>query len=234
MAVYCISDLHLSSSGKKPMDVFGARWQGHMQRLIEGFADIGDDDTVVIPGDLSWGDSAEDAKNDFLFLSSLGGKKIVGKGNHDFWWATLPRMQSFVKELGISNISFLRNNAYICEDIIVCGTKGYLPVSGGRTADDKKYGDREATRLELSLKSGLALDRGEGRELVVFLHYPPVYGTQQCEQLLDVIYRYRIGRVFYGHIHSVASGALHTSAMGASLRLIAADALGFKPLKIST
>lgn len=214
------------------MDVFGDRWKDHMQRLVSGFSHINDSDTVVIPGDISWGDSADDAKNDFLFLSRLGGRKIIGKGNHDFWWGTLPKMREMTSALGINNISFLRNNAYICEDTVVCGTKGYLPVAGGNISDDEKYGTREAQRLELSLKEGIRLDGGEGREKTVFLHYPPVYGMQKCEQILDVIYRYRVGRVFYGHIHSVSAGALHSSAAGASLRLISADALGFVPLKI--
>lgn len=231
MSVYCISDLHLSSNGKKPMDIFGSRWQDHMQKLKKGFDGIHPDDTVVIPGDLSWGDSASDAAADFGFLSDLPGKKILGKGNHDFWWGTLPKMQEFVTHLGIDNIAFLRNNAYICENLVICGAKGYLP-SGD--INDIKYCEREAIRLEMSIKAGLALDRGEGREPVVFLHYPPVYGAQKCEKILDVIYKYRIGRVFYGHIHTVSPGALHSSAAGAEMRLIAADALGFKPLKIST
>lgn len=229
MSVYCISDLHLSSSGKKPMDIFGEKWQCHMQRLKDGFDGILADDTVVIPGDLSWGDSAYDAAEDFKFLSSLPGKKILCRGNHDFWWGTLPKMERFVKDIGIDNISFLRNNAYICEDLVICGAKGYLPTGA---ADDIKYCEREALRLEMSIKDGIKIDGGEGREKVVFLHYPPAYGFQKCEQILDIIYKYRIGRVFYGHIHSVSPGALHSSAAGAVMRLVSADALMFTPLKI--
>ncbi len=234
MALYCIADLHLSQSGQKPMDIFGAKWQNHIEKLKKGFGGISDSDTVVIAGDLSWGSGSEGCKDDFAFLSSLPGKKIVCKGNHDFWWGTMSNMRRYVKELGITNVDFLHNNAFCVGNVIVCGAKGYLPDDKASAADNARFSEREAGRLELSVKAGLALKGSSDKEIAVFLHYPPAYGSVECAPIIEVINRYRIGRVYYGHIHSSGTGGLRSAAGCAQMRLIAADAVDFTPVLVST
>lgn len=233
MAVFTISDLHLSSSGQKPMDVFGARWQNHTEKLLTNWQrTVTDSDTVIIPGDISWGDSAEDAKNDFLFLERLNGRKILGKGNHDFWWQTMSKMEAFAYSLGAKSISFLSNNAFVCEDFIICGGKGYLPEGKSASADEK-YSNRAAVRLELSLKEGEKLLRlHPDKKLRVFLHYPPAYGGVCCAPVCELITKYRVPDVYCGHLHSPDETKLHRHVGGARLHLIAADSTSFCPVKV--
>ncbi len=233
MAVFAISDLHLSSSGRKPMDIFGARWANHTEKLYANWqSTVSHSDTVVVAGDLSWGDNAEDARQDFLFLEKLNGRKILLKGNHDFWWQTLSKMNAFVASLGLKSISFLSNNAFLCEDLIICGGKGYLP-DGKIISDDEKYSNRAAIRLELSLQEGEKLKQlHPDKRTAVFLHYPPAYGGMRNEALCGVLTKYRVPDVYYGHLHSPDETRLWQSAGGARLHIISADSVGFCPIKV--
>lgn len=231
MALYTIADLHLSEDTDKPMDVFGHAWDNHKERLESAWwQTVTEDDTVVVPGDISWGMRFDNTEKDLLFIHSLPGKKIIGKGNHDYWWGTLTKLNAFRDSIGASSIDFLFNNAYKVDNKIICGTRGWFPDSS-YGPDDEKIVQREAGRLRRSLECGRALATA-GDELLVFLHYPPCFGGVKCAALADVLREFDVGRCYYGHLHGVSPALTEKSLGKADLFLIAADALGFKPLLI--
>jgi len=227
MALYTIGDLHLSLGADKPMDVFGSNWENHTEKLREGFSGLTDEDLCVICGDLSWGIDLEGSKEDFRFISSLPGKKIILKGNHDYWWSTAAKAYRFFAENGMEGISVLNNNCYFYEDIAICGTRGwfYEEESGGD--HDKKIMLRELGRLETSLKAA-----GD-KEKYVFLHYPPIFAAYRCEGILELFETYGVKKCFYGHIHGKGRGAaFEREHHGTSYRLISADHLNFAPYRV--
>lgn len=227
MAIFAIGDLHLSLGTDKPMDIFGG-WTNYTQRLEENWRNlITADDTVVIAGDISWAMGLESAKKDFGFIHALPGKKIILKGNHDYFWTTKAKMDRFFAENGFDSIKILFNNAYVAEDIAICGTRGW--IFDGSEQADKKVILREAGRLKMSLDEG----KKTGKEIICFLHYPPVYQHERCGEIMDVLHAYEIKRCFYGHIHGPACAyAYKGDCEGIALSLISADYLGFKPIKI--
>jgi predicted phosphohydrolase len=169
MALYAIGDLHLCLGAPKPMDIFGGAWVGYMDKLKEGLSIIGPEDTTVLLGDLSWALGLEAAKADFAWINQIPGKKIVLKGNHDYWWSTVAKFNNFCKENGFENFYILNNNAYEYEDVAICGTRGWFFEEERSGEHDEKVFKRELGRLETSLK-----EAGEKRK-IVFLHYPPRY-----------------------------------------------------------
>ena len=215
------------------MDIFGSKWNNHTERIRENWLEsVTETDTVIIPGDVSWGMKTEEAKDDFLFLESLPGKKILSKGNHDFWWQTMRKLNALMLRLDIKSISFLHNNAYVCEDFIICGTRGWF-VDTTYTPEDEKIVNRESERLRLSLTEGKKLsERFPGKELLCFLHYPPAYGGMECERITAVLREFSIKRCFYGHLHTVAEDRLMHKIGVTELKLIAADRLVFTPFLI--
>ena len=227
MALFAIGDTHLSLSTNKPMDVFGGGWTGYVEKLQRGFETVAPEDTVVLCGDLSWGMSLEEAKEDFDFLNRLPGKKLLLKGNHDYWWNTAAKMNRFFKENGFDSFELLHNNCSFYGDIALCGTRGwfYEVDAGEQTA---KVFNRELIRLEASLKAA-----GD-REKYCFLHYPPLYQGYRCQEIIDLLEAYGVTRCFYGHLH----GGSHRLALSGKhgeveYQLVSADYLGFRPLKIS-
>lgn len=233
MSVFTIADLHLSESTDKPMDIFGPRWENHTQRLKENWiSTVQPEDTVIIAGDVSWGMRTDDALADLAFIEALPGKKIITKGNHDFWWQTMKKLYEFRDSIEAFSIDFLYNNAYVAEDFIICGTRGWFPESN-YSAFDEKIVNREAERLRTSILAGLKLKESyPEKEMLVFLHYPPAYGGVKCERICDVLHQYGIKRVFYGHLHGAQKSRLIYQMAGAELNLVAADWLDFMPLKI--
>lgn len=226
MALYAIGDTHLSLGSDKPMDVFGGGWTGYVEKLKEGFSEIGPEDTVVLCGDLSWGMSLEEARQDFAFLNDLPGHKVLLKGNHDYWWNTAAKMNKFFQENGFDRLTILHNNCYFYGDVALCGTRGWF-YEEDRGAHSAKIFNRELIRLEASLKAA-----GE-REKFCFLHYPPLYHGYRCQEIIDLLHAYGVRRCYYGHLH----GGSHRLAVcgeqeGVEYRLIAADYLRFKPEKI--
>ncbi len=229
MSIYTIGDLHLSLSGDHAMDQFPG-WRGYVSKIKENWqALIEPEDTVILPGDFSWGLSLEEALADFRFLQSLPGHKILLKGNHDYWWTTRKKMEAFFSLNGLDSIEILHNNSVQVEGITICGSRGWLFETG--EAFDDKIINREAMRLEASLAEG----KKSGKELVAFLHYPPVYGENQSPQILDVLTRYGVRRCYYGHIHS--SGCRYAmndvEYLGIRFYLVSADFLGFRPVKVA-
>ena len=226
MAVYAIGDTHLSLGSDKPMDVFGGGWTGYVEKLKEGFSAIDPEDTVVLCGDLSWGMSLEEAKQDFAFLNDLPGKKLLLKGNHDYWWNTASKMNKFFQENEFHTLSILHNNCGFYGDVALCGTRGWF-YEEERGEHSAKVFNRELMRLEASLKAA-----GE-KEKICFLHYPPVYQGYCCKEIIELLQKYEVKRCYYGHLH----GGSHRFAVcgerdGIHFELIAADYLRFKPEKI--
>ncbi len=221
MALYAMADLHLSFSTGKPMDIFGDRWSDHPKKIRERW-NLTEEDTIILPGDFSWAIDLKELKEDLAFLHHLPGKKILSKGNHDYWWETLSKMNRFVKE-DFPSVSFLHNNSYLVGDISVCGTRGWTLES---CEEDEKVLHREVGRLRLSLQKATATP-------LVFLHYPPISGTLRCEPILEVLKEFGVKECYYGHLHgpSIAS-AVQGEAEGISFRLVSADALNFTPLKL--
>ncbi len=228
MSLFVIGDTHLSLSTDKPMDVFGG-WDAHEQRLETHWREVvSDTDTVVIPGDISWGMSLEEAKADFAFLDKLPGKKLLMKGNHDYWWCTRRKMDTFFEENGFSTLRILHNDAVTVEDAVaVCGTRGWF-YDAEQDADQKVL-NREVGRLRTSVQA--AVDTG--LTPIAFLHYPPVWGDERCQVFLDVLKEYGVTRCYYGHVHGPGiRQAFNGEIEGIRLQLASADALKFIPLHI--
>ncbi|MCI5579175.1 MAG: metallophosphoesterase [Oscillospiraceae bacterium] len=211
------------------MDIFSG-WTNYLERLQKNWnSKITDDDTVVLLGDHSWALKLEDSRNDLEFIDNkLNGKKILIKGNHDLWWSTTKKITDFVSDNGFSTISFLFNNAYLTEGISICGTRGWIRENGEPA--DKKVLNREAGRLEASLQAGVKL----GGELVAFIHYPPIYGTEENAQIIELLHKYNVKRCYYAHLHgNSVKGALNGERMGVYYKLVSADGVGFDPVKIN-
>lgn len=228
MALYAMGDLHLSLNSDKSMDIFGDDWHDYVNRIREGFAPLCDDDVTVLCGDLSWGMSLEESLLDFQFINALPGKKILLKGNHDYWWNTAAKMQRFFDEHGLDSLQILHNNCTFYGDVALCGTRGWFYELEEPGSHTEKMRNREAGRLETSLRAA-----GE-REKLCFLHYPPLYTGYRCEEMLRLLRQYGVKRCYYGHLHG---GMAHSRAVqgerdGTDFSLVSADYLRFKPKKI--
>ena len=227
MALYAIGDLHLSLSSNKPMEIFGDGWKDYVQRIKEGFSQLNDDDVTVLCGDISWGMSLEESLEDFKFIDALPGKKILLKGNHDYWWNTVAKMERFFKEHELTTMSFLYNNCLSYSDKAICGTRGWFYELDNEGTHNEKMLLREAGRLETSLKLA-----GE-REILCFLHYPPLYQGYECPELLRLLQEYRVKACYYGHLHGASHRRrIEGNSRGTDFSLIAADYLRFIPKKI--
>ncbi len=227
MALYAIGDTHLSLGGSKPMDVFGGVWEDYVDKLRQGFSPIKPEDTVVLCGDLSWGMDLEEARPDFAFLDSLPGTKYIVKGNHDYWWNTAKKMQTFWAEQGFSTLHLLHNNCAFYGDVALCGTRGWFYDEELALQESDKVYRRELIRLETSLRAA-----GEADKLV-FLHYPPKYQGYICQDIIDLLEKYRVLACFYGHLHGGSHKlAVQGPAGGVDYRLVSADYLRFAPEKI--
>jgi len=227
MALYAIGDLHLSLSADKPMDIFGGNWIGYLEKLKEGLSVIRPEDTTVLLGDLSWALDLKDAVADFAFINEIPGRKIILKGNHDYWWNTATKFYKFCQENGFSEQLILNNNHYEYDSYAICGTRGWFFEEDHGSEHDEKVFKRELLRLEASLKSAGDLPK------LVFLHYPPKYKGYECKEILQLLEQYEVRRCFYGHLH----GPSHALAMegiwdGVDFKLVAADKLDFQPYKV--
>ena len=227
MALYAIGDLHLCLGAPKPMDVFGGAWVGYMDKLKAGMSGITPEDTTVLCGDLSWALGLEESGEDFAWINEIPGRKIILKGNHDYWWSTANKFYQFCKVKGFENMHILNNNCYMYGDTAICGTRGWFFEEERHGQHDAKVFNRELMRLEASLKAA------GNREKIVFLHYPPRYRGYTCGPIIELMHRYGVRRCFYGHLH----GDSHKLAMeglwdGIEYRLVAADYIGFQPVTV--
>ena len=230
MALYVIGDTHFSEGCNKPMDIFGGAWTGYRDKLVSSLSVLQPEDTLVLAGDFSWGMSLQEALPDFRLLDSFPGKKLLIKGNHDYWWETVSKMKRFFAENAIETIDFLHNSCYFYNGAALCGTRGWFYDKNDPAAGDDKIFKRELIRLEASLKA--AVDQG-AREIDCFLHYPPVFAGTEVPQITEILSRYPVKRVFYGHLHGESlRGAFSGMRNGIYYAVVSADALGFKPIQI--
>ena len=262
MSIFAIADTHLSESVSKPMDIFGSRWKNWTEKLKENWRKtVNENDTVIIPGDISWGMSMEEAKEDLLLLDSLPGNKIIGKGNHDFWWGTVSKTEDFFKKNGIKSIKILFNNAFLVEDTVISGCRGWYSdeKTAPENADYDKIVKREAGRLKMSLdaakKLSVALPCTESpREVsalteaptsieiqsqteapispLVFFHFPPVFNDFLCREIVDVLKEYNVKECFFGHIHGRYDFPQTVEFEGIKFTVVSADYLDFTPFKL--
>ena len=223
MQLYGIGDLHLS------LGVPEMRQENYMQLLEQHWrAMVQPEDTVVLAGDLSWGMTLPQAKADFAFLETLPGQKIILKGNHDYWWNSMKKMQQFFADNGFESLHILHNNHYAFQQYGICGTRGWVSING-ETADAKVLA-REVQRLEVSIQSALK----EQLTPIVFLHYPPIYGTSMNYEILEVLHKYQIRKCYYGHVHGKSghNHAFQGMYEGTEMRMISSDYLQFVPEQI--
>lgn len=235
MSIYTIGDLHLSFHENKPMSIFGKNWKGHEEKIkIDWIEKVKENDLVVIPGDFSWSTYLKDTEEDFVYLNKLPGKKLILKGNHDYWWTTLTSMRKFLQENNFENIDFIYNTAYEFENYIIAGTRGWGQNEEG---EDQKLLKREVARLELSLEEAIKLKQEKAKEIIVFLHYPPIISSNiiqnEMSEFIKVMKKYEIERCYYGHLHSTSiREAVEGKHYGIDFKLVSADGLNFKLWKI--
>lgn len=207
------------------MDVFHG-WDNYVQRLSDGFSALREDDLCVICGDLTWGMSLEQCREDFLFIDRLPGKKIILKGNHDYWWATATKTKKFFEVNDIKTIDILHNNCFFYKNIAICGTRGWFYEEETHGEHDKKVMNRELMRLETSLKAA----EGFGTKYC-FLHYPPRYNDYICHEVIALLDKYGVERCYYGHIHGPGRRfAIEGNVGGIVYTMVSADHLEFKPI----
>lgn len=231
MALYTIADTHLSFGCDKPMDIFKG-WTDYTQRLSAKWnALVEPSDTVVIPGDISWAMTLGETAADFRFLDALPGTKIIGKGNHDYWWQTMSKLNIFLRENGFSTIKFLFNNAYRVGDIAVCGARGwFFDAAGADSEENRRVIDREAGRLARSIEAGIQT----GGEPVAFMHYPVACDGCVCEPIMTVLKKYGIRRCYFGHIHGDRTGRFADFTVdGVRFSLVSSDFLAFCPKSVA-
>ncbi len=222
MSLYAIADTHLSFGTDKPMDSFPG-WKNYVSRIEQNWNKlISDDDTVVIAGDISWAMNFDELKPDFDFINRLSGQKIIIKGNHDYWWNTLTKMNSFIEENDFSSIKILQNSSFEVCGVSVCGSRGWMFESGEE--HDEKVLNREVGRIKMSLDSATC------DEKILFLHYPPVTTDQSCDKIMQLINDYGIKKCYYGHLHGDAAHfAIDDCVDNCRFELISCDRLGFMP-----
>lgn len=234
MSLFSIADLHLSLSVNKPMDKFGSRWTNYTEKLEQRWrAVVGKDDTVIVPGDISWAIDLDEALADLQFIDALPGSKILGKGNHDYWWSTIHKMETFLNVHDLGSIRFLQNNAFEVEDYIITGTRGWYLDEKQQTegnANFSKVVSRENIRLRLCLEEAKKLQDSTGKPILVYFHFPPVYRSFVCRELIDTLHAYEIKNCYFGHIHGTYNIPRTITFEDISMTMISADFLDFVPM----
>ncbi len=234
--IYVIGDLHLSFNEDKPMNIFGDNWENHSKKIQEDWqTKVKEEDTVLLIGDFSWSMKLVDTLKDFQYINNLPGKKILLKGNHDYWWTTVTNMQNFLKEYNIHNVDFLHNNSFEIENKIICGTRGWA-VNLEETENSKKMIARESNRLQMSIENGIN-KFGKDKEIIVCLHYPPIMkiniAKNETTPFMEILKKYNIKRCYYGHLHGDSiKDAVEENVDGVELKLVSADGVDFKLQKI--
>ncbi len=225
MSIYAIADTHLSFGTNKPMDSFPG-WNDYVSRIENNWKKlVTDNDTVVIAGDISWAMNFDELYDDFKFLNDLPGTKIILKGNHDYWWNTVTKLNTFIENNSFDSLKILNNNSYDVEGVSICGSRGWMFES--EEEHDELILAREVGRLKLSLTDA------KNDEIIAFLHYPPVTVDTKCMQIIDALKEYNVKKCYYGHLHgSAARLALNDNVEGIDFQLVSCDKLGFMPLLI--
>lgn len=225
MALYALSDLHLSLSTNKPMDVFGMSWKDHHIKIKDNWnSKIKEEDTVLIPGDISWAMKFEEALEDLEYIHSLNGKKILLKGNHDYWWSTISKLNNLYKDM-----LFIQNTFFSYSDYAICGSRGWISIDGTEPQDEKVY-KRELLRLEMSLQG--AVKAGYSK-IITMMHYPPVTRINRSQEFLDLLDKYQVEKLIYGHVHYDARNiCINGIYNGIEYYCTSADIINFDPIRI--
>lgn len=232
MAIFAISDLHLSLGGDKPMDVFGSKWDNYTEKMKTLWNSlVSDDDIVVIPGDISWATYIDDAVCDFDYINRLNGKKLILKGNHDYWWTTQNKMRLFLEANRFDSIEFIQNNAFLYDETAICGTRGWSIPPAGSIGEDRKIFEREKQRLILSLEAAKAL---APKQIIVALHYPPIDKNNLSFDFLDIMNAYNVSECIFGHLHAASHAYAPVGIYnGIKCRLVSCDYINFTPVLIN-
>ena len=236
MSLFVISDLHLDVlTNEKSMEVFGDKWKNYTKRIENNWnAVVGENDTVIIPGDISWALTLEESIYDLKWINDLPGKKILMKGNHDFWWSTSKKMNTFFSVNSLDTLNILYNGAIEVEEYILAGSRGWFvdkstQPQGTVNADYDKIVNREKIRLKMSLYEAKKLQEASNKEILVFFHFPPVWNDFVCEELVCLLKEYEISRAYFGHIHGVYNVSSLFEYEGIRFKMISADFIDFLP-----
>lgn len=236
MSLFVIADLHLDTlTNQKSMEIFGNKWQGYLEKIKNNWTKVvSENDTVIIPGDISWALATEDSIADLKWIDSLPGRKIIMKGNHDFWWSTLSKLKSIFEQNQITSINILYNNAIEVENYILAGSRGWFVDKSQQNAkmqnvDHEKIINREVIRLKLSLDAAKKLQETNGKEIIAFFHFPPIWGDFECKEILDLLVQYNISRCYFGHIHGCYNQNSLLVWNNIEFRIISADFIDFIP-----
>lgn len=227
MALYAISDFHLAFTTDKPMDIFGEKWLKHDEKIRQSWINkITEEDTVLIAGDISWSMKSSDSKVDLDWINNLPGKKIISKGNHDYWWSGISKLNNMY-----DNTKFLQNNFYTYGDYAICGSRGWILEGSDRfTEKDKKIFDREIIRLRLSLDK--AKEAGY-EKFIVMIHYPPMNEKREDSAFTEIFKEYGVEKVIYGHLHGPSlATAFNGEHEGINYIVTSCDYLNFDPIRI--
>lgn len=229
MNIFAIGDLHLSSDGSKPMDIYGGQWIRHTERAENRWRSIvTDDDVVIIAGDISWALKRQDAENDLLWIAELPGKKVLIKGNHDLWWSSVTKLNQLHESM-----YFLQNSSYMAGDIAICGSRGWIcPGDGDFQQQDEKIYKRELGRLRLSLE---AAKKGGAARMIGAMHFPPVNDKHEDSGFTELFEEYGVELVVYGHLHGedAHTRGINGKRNGVEYRLVSCDYLECCPLLLS-
>lgn len=233
MALYAIGDLHLSFSSDKPMDVFGGGWVNYVDKLTESFKVLREDDVCVLCGDISWAMSLDECRKDFEYIDRLPGKKIILKGNHDYWWNTVSKMKRFLAENNFTSIDFLHNNCFLYGSAAICGTRGWQNDESMSASENAKIIAREAMRLRSSLQASKDMAPGDDINRICFLHFPPRFGNTVCREIVSVMEEFGVKECRYGHLHGQGHRyAIQGFIDGINYDIISADYVDFVPQKV--
>lgn len=235
MAIYAISDLHLSFGVNKPMNIFGKVWDNYEEIIKENWNNtVKEEDTVIIPGDISWAMTLNESKKDFEYINNLPGKKIILRGNHDFYFSTKSKMQKFFEEQNFKNFQIIHNTAIEVEDYIICGSRGWGKTENNSAEQDKKIIAREEVRLKNSLEQGKKLQeeclkRGQKKDIIVALHFPPFISN-----FVEIMNEYNVKMCIYGHLHGYGHNMVKEGIIGnIEYKMVGCDYTGFKLIKLS-
>lgn len=235
MAIYAISDLHLSFGVNKPMNIFGKVWDNYEEIIEENWVNtVKEEDTVIIPGDISWAMTLEESIKDFEYIASLPGKKIILRGNHDYYFSTKTKMQKFFESQKIENFQIIHNTAIEVENYIVCGSRGWGKTENNTAEQDKKIIAREEIRLRNSLEEGKkiqeqCLERGKKKDIIVALHFPPFIAD-----FVKILEEYEVKKCVYGHLHGYGHNMVKEGLIGnIEYKMVGCDYTGFNLIKLS-
>ena len=230
MKIYAISDLHLAFNKEKPMDIFGQNWKNHDKQIKENWLKVVKcEDLVLLPGDFSWAMNLADNLEELKYLEELPGTKILLKGNHDYWWETINKMNKFLETNNLKTIKFLHNNSYCYEDYIICGTRGWEDSNG---EDNLKILKRELLRLELSIQDGIK-KYGPDKKIIVLMHYPPFLENVNEVNFIELMEKYNVEICLYGHIHGKTDKEKELNRSNIKFKLVSCDFLKFDMYKVN-